>query len=285
MSFRLTVLLTLLAMVAFAGNSVLTRLALVDGVIGVVPFTAIRILSGAVVLVILVGARQAVSSGSWRGATALLGYAVLFTLAYLQLDTGMGALLLFASVQIAMIGWGVTTGERLGGLQTLGVALALVGLVWLLLPGQARPELISAGLMIGSGLCWGVYSLLGRAAGDPSQMTAGNFARATVLGVPVLGLALLLNTNMSASAYGVGLAILSGAVTSGLGYAVWYRALKGLSATRAGVVQLSVPPLAALGGILLLSEPLTVRFIGASAIILVGIALAILGRSAYVNSK
>ncbi len=285
MSRRSVFLLTLFALTAFAGNSVLARLALVDGAIGVVPFTAIRIASGALVLALLVGARRVVTSGSWGGAAALLGYAALFTLAYLELDTGVGALLLFASVQIAMIGWGVATGERLGLVQLGGLAIALAGLAWLLLPGQSRPDLLSALVMAGSGLCWGIYSLLGRGAGDPTRMTAGNFARATVLGLPLLGTALLGGVDIQLSTSGIGLAILSGAVTSGLGYAVWYAALKGLSATRAGVVQLAVPPLAALGGVLLLGEPLTATFVGASAITLAGIALASLVKPRYANSK
>lgn len=285
MSTKQTALLTLFALIAFAGNSVLARLALVDGAIDVISFTAIRILSGASVLAMLVGGARVMQAGSWTGASALLGYAALFSLAYLQLDTGMGALLLFASVQITMIGWGVRSGERFTLLQMVGVMLALSGLVWLLLPGQAQPDPLAALLMMGSGLCWGVYSLLGRGGGAPTEVTAGNFARASMLGVPLIALALIVGRDVSLSSYGIILAIASGAVTSGLGYAVWYRALKGLSATRASIVQLSVPPLAALGGIMLLTEPLTGRFIGASAIILIGIALAIVKRAAYANSK
>jgi drug/metabolite transporter (DMT)-like permease len=270
-----TFALTGLALLAFAGNSVLARLALADGAIGAGLFTALRIFSGAAVLLILVGARPAKAEGSWRGAASLLGYAGLFSVAYLTLSTGTGALILFASVQITMIGWGLIRGERLNVIQSGGVFLAGAGLVWLLAPGLARPDPLAALMMIGSGVCWGAYSLLGRGAGRPTQVTAGNFLRATVLGLPLLGLWLAFAPAEPVSVYGVALAIASGALTSGLGYAVWYRALKGLSASRAGIVQLLVPPLAALGGIMILHEPLTVRFIGASAIILIGIALAI----------
>ncbi|WP_298913743.1 DMT family transporter [uncultured Algimonas sp.] len=284
MTARATILLTGFALFAFAGNSVLARAALIDGMIGVVPFTAIRILSGAVVLAALVGGASGLRSGSWGGAASLLGYAALFTLAYLKLDTGMGALLLFASVQITMIGWGARSGERLGRIAGVGVLLAFGGLVGLLLPGQARPDILSALLMIASGVCWGVYSLLGRGPGRALHVTAGNFMRASLLGAPLVGLALYTGSDTSLTATGVGLAVLSGAVTSGLGYAVWYRALQGLTASRAGIVQLAVPPMAALGGVVLLSEPLTMRLVAASAIILAGIALAIVGRP-HSNSK
>lgn len=274
-----TYVLTGLALLAFAGNSVLARLALADGAIGAGLFTALRIFAGAAVLVVLVGVRQAKHNGSWRGAASLLGYAGLFSIAYLNLSTGMGALILFASVQITMIGWGLLRGERLGVVQTGGVILAAGGLVWLLTPGLARPDPLAALIMIGAGVCWGVYSLLGRGGGRPTHVTAGNFLRASVLAVPLLGLWIMAAPSEPISAQGTGLALASGALTSGVGYAIWYRALKGLSATRAGIVQLLVPPLAALGGIMLLSEPLTVRFIGASAIILIGIALAIVRTS------
>lgn len=279
-SVKNTALLTGLALLAFAGNSVLARLALVDGAIGVGLFTTLRLVSGAAVLLVLVGARQATQAGNWSGALSLLGYAGLFSIAYLNLSTGMGALILFASVQITMIGWGLVRGERLGLVQIFGVLLAAGGLMWLLLPGLERPHPVAAILMIGSGVCWGIYSLLGRGAGNATHVTAGNFLRAAALIVPIFVLWMVIAPPESISTRGVGLAIASGVLTSGLGYAIWYRALKGLSASRAGVVQLLVPPLAALGGILLLSEPLTARFLGASAIILIGIALAIFKRKA-----
>jgi drug/metabolite transporter (DMT)-like permease len=279
-SLKHTIVLTSLALLAFAGNSVLARLALIDGAIGVGLFTTLRIVSGAIVLLILVGSRRAAQEGSWSGAASLLGYAGLFSIAYLNLSTGMGALILFASVQITMIGWGIARGERLGVIQILGVVLAAAGLVWLLAPGLERPHPVAAIVMIGSGVCWGIYSLLGRRGGNATHVTAGNFLRAATLILPIFVIWMVMAPSEPISAQGIGLAVASGALTSGLGYAVWYRALKGLSASRAGVVQLLVPPLAALGGILLLSEPLTARFLGASAIILLGIALAIFKRTA-----
>lgn len=286
-SIRQTIILTTFALIAFAGNSVLARLALVDGAIGVGSYTTIRLLSGAVVLALIVGVRSSKTSGSWNGALALLGYAALFSLAYLELSTGMGALILFASVQITMIGWAFLRGERLDLIQSLGILAAVAGLVWLLLPGLARPDPLAAALMIGSGACWGVYSLMGRGGGAPTAVTAGNFVRASILALPLFGAWLILGSETSPSGEGVVLAVASGALTSGLGYAIWYRALKGLSAARAGIVQLLVPPLAALGGIILLSEPLTGRFIIASAMILAGIALAVSKqrRAGYANSK
>jgi len=283
-SARTIIFLTALALLAFAGNSVLARVALADGAIGAGLFTAVRIMSGAIVLLLLVGLRSARTSGSWAGAFSLLGYAGLFSVAYLNLSTGTGALILFASVQITMIGWGIGRGERLGIMQFGGIALAFAGLIWLLLPGLAQPNPLAGMTMIMSGVCWGIYSLLGRGQGKPSHVTAGNFVRAGVVVIPLLAVWMWLRPGESVTPYGIGLAIASGAITSGLGYAVWYRALKGLSASRAGIVQLLVPPLAALGGVLLLSEPLTARFLGASAIILIGIALAIRVRP-YANSK
>lgn len=292
-SLKNTALLTSLALIAFAGNSVLARVALADGAMGVGLFTVLRLISGALVLLALVGFSKARASGSWAGGLSLLGYATLFSIAYLNLATGMGALILFASVQITMIGWGVARGERMGGVQALGVCLAVMGLVWLLLPGLARPHPVAALVMIGSGICWGIYSLLGRkaglgrGAGNAAAVTAGNFGLAAILALPLWVVWSVLMPAEPISGPGIALAVTSGAITSGLGYAVWYRALKGLSATRAGVVQLLVPPLAALGGIIWLSEPLTLRFMGASTVILIGIALAIYSRNDRVqaNSK
>lgn len=282
MSVRLTALLTIAALIAFAGNSVIARIALADGAIGPASFTAIRLIAGGVVLSLLVGPRTTRRAGSWRGAAMLLGYAALFSAAYLQLSTGTGALVLFASVQITMIGWGLVSGERFGAVQVLGIVLAVAGLVGLLLPGLAQPDPLAAALMIGSGTCWGVYSLLGRGAGAPAAITAGNFGRAGLAVIPLAVLWHWVSGEGSASAHGIALAVLSGAVTSGLGYAVWYRALKGLTASQAGIVQLAVPPLAALGGIVFLSETPSLRFVAASAITLLGIALAM---RPYANSK
>lgn len=290
MSFPKTVTLTILALIAFAGNSVLARVALVDGAIDAVPFTAIRIASGAVVLALVLSLhskrpKHVAQSGSLFGSLSLLGYAAFFSWAYLDLGTGMGALILFASVQLTMIGWGFIRGERLGVAGLLGTLIALAGLVWLLLPSLDQPDPLAAMLMIGSGFCWGVYSLLGRGKGAPLAVTVGNFIWATAIGSPILLITGVLGVDQTVTYEGAALAVASGAVTSGLGYAIWYAALKGLSASRAGIVQLAVPPLAALGGIALLSEPLTLRLSVASATILFGIALALIRRPAYANSK
>jgi drug/metabolite transporter (DMT)-like permease len=275
-----TSVLTLLALIAFAGNSVLARLALVDGAIDAWSFTAIRLFSGAFVLSLLVGQgvwRQTPwHLVSWLGAVPLLGYAALFSFAYLSIDTGMGALLLFGAVQVTMIGWGIWRGEKLSLWQWLGIIAALLGLIGLLLPGTARPALWAAGVMLVSGICWGVYSLLGRVSAQrPLLMTAGNFVKASLLALPLSLWFLFASSPVQISLYGVGLAIFSGGITSGLGYAIWYRALKNLSASSAGIIQLAVPPLAALFGIVLLGETLTIRFVMASLLILAGIGLAL----------
>lgn len=275
-----TLWLTGLALTAFAGNSVLARLALIDGAIGAGEFTTVRILSGAISLMVLTGVRKSWNSGTWRGALALLGYATLFSYAYLDLATGTGALILFAAVQITMIGWAILRGERMLFINVAGIMLAMAGLIYLLLPGLERPDPYAAGLMGISGVCWGVYSLLGRGSGDAKTVTSGNFLRASVIVALIAAIILVMSgigpgQSLTFSTYGVSLAIMSGALTSGLGYLIWYQALKGLSAVEAGVVQLLVPPLAALAGIILLSEPLTLRFLLASAMILFGIALTI----------
>ena len=266
--------LTALALLAFAGNSLLARSALVEGAAGAGSFTVIRIVSGAIVLTLLVGWRRMRDAASPVAALALLGYAVFFSYAYLSLPAGTGALILFALVQITMLGTGYVFGESLSGLQWLGASAAFGGLVWLLLPGLDAPSPTGAALMAIAGVCWGAYSLLGRGGGDALARTAGNFGLAAVLAVPLFGLALWLRPEPLPRTEGVLLAVASGALTSGLGYAVWYRALRHLSASIAGISQLAVPLIAALGGIVFLSEPITRRFILASLLILSGIALA-----------
>ncbi len=272
---RLLVPLTL-TLLAFAGNSVLCRMALKETSIDAASFTTLRLLSGALMLVILVRLRSAPErndlNGSWRGALALFAYAVLFSYAYLHLSTATGALLLFGAVQLTMIGYGLLQGERLQLRGTLGALLAFGGMVWLLLPGLTAPPLASAVLMLGAGVAWGIYSLLGRGARSPLQMTAGNFLRTVPM---TLALSLLTLTFANLDAQGVWLAVASGAITSGLGYAIWYRVLPQLQATQAATVQLSVPVIAAGGGILLLQEPLTLRLILAGITVLGGIALVI----------
>jgi drug/metabolite transporter (DMT)-like permease len=270
--------LTLLAMLAFAGNSLLCRAALAAGRIDAASFTSIRVVSGALALWLIVRlqAGRADKAGTWPSAFALFAYAAAFSFAYLTLTTATGALLLFGAVQATMIGWGFWRGERLSAWQLLGVVTALGGLVGLLLPGISAPPLQGAALMLLAGIAWGVYSLRGKGAGDPLQATAGNFLRAVPFAA-VLSLAML--PWLALDAAGAALAVASGAVTSGIGYAIWYSALRGLKSASAATVQLSVPPLAALGGVVLLGEPLTLRLLLASVAILGGIALVTAERS------
>jgi drug/metabolite transporter (DMT)-like permease len=269
-----TALLTLVAMLAFAGNSLLCRLALKDGQIDAASFTAVRIVSGAAVLALLMHLRGAspLAAGSWRSAAALFVYAAGFSFAYLGLSAATGALLLFGAVQATMIGYGLWRGERFNSLQWLGLALAGAGLLMLLLPGLVAPSLSHGLLMVSAGIAWGVYSLRGRGAGDPGAATAGNFVRAAAFAAAT-GLALL--PWSACTARGIAYALASGALTSGLGYVIWYRALQGLAATTAASVQLSVPVLATLGGVLLLSEPVTPGLAYASAALLGGLGLVI----------
>lgn len=267
-------LLTCLAMLAFAGNSLLCRLALRETDIDAASFTAIRVLAGALTLWLLLKLRQARQpvAGNWPGALALFAYAAAFSFAYLQLDTGIGALLLFGAVQLSMLLWGLLRGERLGLVASLGTALATAGLLALLLPGASAPPLLAALLMLLAGIAWGAYSLLGRGQGDPLAVTAGNFLRAAPLAVL---LALMLLPKLDWDGPGLFYAALSGALTSGVGYAIWYSALPGLRASQAATVQLSVPILAALGGSLLLNEALSLRLTLSAVAVLGGIALVL----------
>lgn len=270
--------LTSLAMIAFAANSVLGRMGLLGGDIGAGSFALIRLISGALVLGLIAGVSTVHTSGSWRGGLALFIYAAFFSYAYLQLAAGTGALLLFAMVQITMVGAGLLNGERFTWLQWGGLVAALLALGWLLSPGLEAPPLIGALVMMIAGFGWGLYSLIGRTSkNDPTMTTAGNFLRASLIGVIILvPIIIWVSPEPTPGTRGIFLAILSGAITSGLGYAVWYMALKGLSATRAGVAQLTVPAIAALGGILFLDEDLTLRFGLASLIILAGVGVATL---------
>ncbi len=268
--------LTFLAMIAFAGNSLLCRMALKATSIDPASFTTIRIVSGALALWLIVRVRDASAAGegNWRSALALFAYAAAFSFAYLSLTAATGALILFASVQVTMIGWGIRSGQRLGAWRLAGVLCAFAGLVGLLLPGLSAPPLAGATLMLGAGVAWGVYSLRGKGAGDPTRVTAGNFLRAVPLSA-ALSLAMLPAGSIDAA--GAVYAVTSGALASGVGYALWYAALKHLPTTTAATIQLSVPVIAAAGGIVFLGEALTLRLITASAVILGGIALAILG--------
>lgn len=269
--------LTALTMVAFAGNSLLCRVALRHTAIDAASFTTIRLIAGALVLWLLVRLRPAAlpGRGHWISAAALFAYAAGFSFAYVSLPAATGALLLFGAVQATMIGRGLASGERLSGLRLAGFVLALGGLVSLLLPGLSAPPLLGSALMIGAGVAWGIYSLRGRGAGDPTRVTAGNFVRAVPFG---LALSLLMQGSATFDAAGVAYAVASGAVTSGLGYALWYSVLPALKATNAATVQLSVPIIAALGGVVFLGEPVTLRLVFASVAILGGIAMVILVR-------
>ncbi len=267
--------LTVLAMLAFAGNSLLCRAALNDTAIDPASFTTIRLVSGGLVLWLIVRARRGSQAGrgSWPSALALFAYAAAFSFAYVSLPAATGALLLFGAVQATMIGHGLWAGERFGRVQILGLVLALAGLVALLLPGLSAPPLAGAMLMVGAGIAWGVYSLRGKGAGDPTRVTAGNFLRA----IPIAAILTVLTLHdASLDAAGVVYAIASGALASGLGYAIWYSALPALKATQAATVQLSVPVIAALGGVMLLGETITLRFLIASVAILAGILMVIL---------
>jgi drug/metabolite transporter (DMT)-like permease len=266
--------LTTLAMLAFAGNSLLCRAALRHTGIDASSFTVIRLISGALVLWLLVRLRSgsATGEGNWGSALALFAYASGFSFAYVSLSAGTGALLLFGTVQATMIGVGLWRGERMRLWQTVGLVLALGGLLGLLLPGLSAPPLLGALLMVGAGAAWGVYSLRGKGAGDPLRVTAGNFARTVPMAL-VMGLFTLNHVTLDAAS--VAYAVASGAVTSGIGYAIWYTALPGLKATHAATIQLSVPVIAALGGIALLGESLTLRLVLAAIAILGGIALVI----------
>jgi drug/metabolite transporter (DMT)-like permease len=262
-------------MIAFAGNSLLCRVALKDTSIDAASFTAIRLISGAVMLWLVARMSRGTPTGrgNWLSAFALFIYAAGFSFAYLSLTAATGALLLFGAVQATMIGRGIWAGERLRRLQLVGLVLALGGLVGLLLPGLSAPPLFGSILMLGAGVAWGVYSLRGKGAGDPTRVTAGNFLRA----VPIAAvLSAITYDGVSLDSAGLWYAIASGALASGIGYAIWYTALPALKATSAATVQLSVPVIAALGGIIFLDETVTLRLVLASVAILGGIALIIL---------
>lgn len=271
--------LTALAMLAFAANSLLCRLALQQARIDPASFASIRLASGALVLALVVRLRQRPASGGardWAAAAMLFAYVACFSFAYLSLPAGTGALVLFGAVQLTMLGAGLRAGEAFAPLAWLGMALAAAGLVYLVAPSVTAPPPAGTALMAGAGIAWGGYSLRGRGVADPLAATAGNFARAVPL---ALAVSLLSAGRAHADAAGVALAVASGALTSGLGYVAWFAALRDLSAMRAAAVQLSVPVLAALGGVALMGEAFTPRLAVATAAILGGIALVLAARS------
>ena len=269
------ILLTILALIAFASNSLLCRVALKQTDIDAASFTSIRLIAGAAMLWLLVRIQRNTTSGSgnWLSAMALFTYAAAFSFAYVSLTAATGALLLFGAVQATMIGYGIWIGEKLRNQQLIGLVLAIGGLVVLLLPGLAAPPLWGSLLMMIAGAAWGVYSLRGRGAGDPSKVSAGNFLRAVPL---ALMLSILMQKNTVLDSAGIGYALASGALASGFGYIVWYTVLPALKTSSAATVQLSVPVIAALGGIVFLGEPLTLRLVLAALAILGGIGLVLL---------
>jgi drug/metabolite transporter (DMT)-like permease len=290
-------MLTLLAMIAFASNSLLCRAALKESSIDPATFTFLRIFSGAVALWLIMSVRKRMiverttsplvetgsssslvarhvlfRCGNWISAAALFVYAAGFSFAYVSLSAGTGALLLFGAVQATMILWGLHKGERLSMIQIVGFILAVIGFVVLVFPGLSAPPLAGSILMLGAGVAWGVYSLRGKGERNAASVTAGNFVRAVPFATALI---VIFAPWTHADLTGIAYAIISGAVTSGLGYVVWYKALPGLKAASAATVQLSVPVLAATGGILLLGEPITLRYLLASVAVLGGIALVV----------
>lgn len=278
---RLTIT-TSIVMIAFAGNSLLCRVALTTTNIDAASFTTIRIVSGAITLFILIllGRRTRSVSGNWLSAMALFGYAAGFSFAYLELSAATGALLLFGAVQCTMIGYGLMKGERMNLIETMGVFIAVAGLVGLLLPGLSTPPILSAMMMLGAGVSWGIYSLRGRGVSDATRETAGNFVRA----IPFALFASIVSLpNIQIDLSGAVYAVLSGAVASGLGYAIWYAVLPLMRATSAATVQLTVPALAAIGGIAFLNESITLQLGLASAAILGGVGIYILSKGREQN--
>jgi drug/metabolite transporter (DMT)-like permease len=281
-----TLACTVFALIAFAMNSVLCRLALGTSSIDAASFSTVRLLSGACVLLlisaVLKKGRSAFQRGHWVSAILLFLYAIAFSLAYISLSAGTGALILFGSVQATMLISALRSGERPHLLEWAGLSLALIGLVYLVLPGLAAPKPVSSALMAIAGVSWGFYSLRGRGTRDPLADTTNNFVRALPF-VFVVNLVMLRDAHVSAR--GLVFAVLSGAVASGLGYVVWYTALKGLTATRAATVQLIVPVLAALGGVILLSEVISLRLLLSAVMIIGGVGLALVGRKRSVEVK
>jgi drug/metabolite transporter (DMT)-like permease len=281
-----TFVLTLLAMIAFASNSLLCRAALKQTNIDAATFTSARIFSGAAVLWLIMKIRiwlivdrtasplvlERKGNGNWFSALALFAYAAGFSFAYTSLSAGTGALLLFGAVQATMILWGLHKGERLNTIQIVGFIVAVTGLVVLVFPGLSAPPLAGSILMLGAGVAWGVYSLRGKGEKNPASVTTGNFVRAVPFAA-ALSIIFVPWTHLNLA--GIGYAVISGAVTSGLGYVIWYSVVPGLKAASAATVQLSVPVLAATGGILLLSEPITLRYVLASVAVLGGITLVV----------
>jgi drug/metabolite transporter (DMT)-like permease len=279
-------LVTVCALVAFAANSVLCRFALGTGGIDAAGFTSVRLVSGAVVLFLIFRLRTnqlpKSAKGSWLAGLMLFLYAITFSYAYIDLDTGTGALILFGAVQISMICLSIIQGNRLIIVEWFGMAIACMGLVYLVLPGVSAPSALGFLLMTTAGIAWGVYTLKGRGSENPLADTAYNFLRTLPL---VMILVIITFRDFHFTAHGVTLAIVSGGITSGVGYTLWYIALRNLTATQAAVAQLSVPLIAALGGIIFMAESITIRLSISSIIILGGIFLVVMGRFAFIEKR
>jgi len=271
-----TAILTVLALIAFAGNSVFCRLALAEPIIDPASYTAVRLIAGAIALWLIANFRQpsssAKSGGSWISAAMLFLYAIAFSFAYISLSTGTGALILFATVQITMITVGLYRGERPELSEWLGLVIAIAGLIYLVSPGITAPSAVGSFLMAVAGVAWGTYSLRGRGVSDPISATADNFLRTIPLAV---GAALAWLPTLTLTPMGFLWAALSGSITSGVGYVIWYAALRGLTATRAAIVQLAVPVLAALAGVVVLGEVISLRLVVSAVVILGGVGLAL----------
>ncbi len=273
-------LLTVVAMLAFAANSLLCRLALGQELIDAATFTTVRVISGAVTLSLIVLFRRRTHDrgiADWRPAAMLFTYMAFFSFAYLSLSAGTGALILFGAVQLTMFIFALKDGEHFPLLSWAGLTLAILGLIYLVSPGLTAPDPLGAALMAIAGIAWGFYSLLGRGVADPLEATARNFVYSVPL---VLIVSLFFMDEFSSSSNGLALAVASGAIASGCGYVVWYAALSGLTATRAATVQLSVPAIAAFGGVVMLSEQITLRLLLASAATLGGVAIVLAPRAA-----
>jgi drug/metabolite transporter (DMT)-like permease len=275
-----TAALTLAALCAFAANSLLCRMALGAHHIDPASFTTIRVVAGALTLVIIFALRTQKAPSlraDWRAVAALGAYMVFFSFAYITLSAGTGALILFGCVQLTMFTVAMRSGERFPPFAWAGLIIAVAGLIYLVSPGLRAPDPLGAILMAAAGIAWGAYSLLGRGASDPLAATATNFICLAPFTLFVSAVAI---AQFHISPYGAALAIASGAIASGCGYVIWYAALRGLTASRAAVVQLAVPVIAAVGAVALLSEPITTRLLLASAATLGGVAIVLAQRAA-----
>ena len=281
-----TIFFTVLALIAFAANSVLCRSALGENLIDPASFTSIRLLSGGVMLMVILQFnrknKSSSTKGSWLASIMLFLYAAAFSFAYITLDTGTGALILFAAVQITMILVSIVSGNKLHATEWIGLTIAFIGFVYLILPGITTPSAAGFSLMTIAGIAWGFYTIKGQGSKNPLFDTAYNFSRSILF---ILILMIITFQFSHVSSKGILLAMISGGITSGIGYTVWYVALGGLSITQAAVVQLSVPVIASLGGVVFVSEQITLRYILASLLILGGILIVVLGKYYYLTLK